>query len=127
MAKRKPTFEIYSYGIYSQWERDSKEIPTLIEITDTITAELDLEFGYLIKVKGGKGCKLTFTINHPHIHDKEGNPMKPFEGEHYVNTNDWEFFLGDTIWEPVEDKKGAWELITCFEGKVVAHKILRMI
>ncbi len=127
MAKRKPSFELYSYGIYSKWERDSKEIPRLLEITDVIKAEPDLEFGYLLKVKGGKGCKLTFRINHPEIHDKNGKPMLPFEGEHYVNSNDWEFFLGDTIWEPVEDKLGSWELITYFEGKVVAHKVLRMV
>lgn len=127
MAKRKPTFELYSYGIYSNWDRQSREIPKLLEITDVITAELDVEFGYLIKVRKGKGCRLTFVINHPNIHDKDGRPMLPFEGEHFVNSNDWEFFLGDTVWAPLEDKRGPWELITFYEGAVVARKILNLI
>ncbi|MFB6317041.1 DUF3859 domain-containing protein [Saccharicrinis sp. FJH54] len=124
MPKQKPSFEIYTYGIYSKWDRDSKDIPKIIKITDRIPAEIDIEFGYLLKIKRGKGIRLEFKIEHPPFKDDKGKTRPPFTGEHYVNGNDWEFFLGDTIWEPVSDKIGKWTLSTYYEGKVVAKKTL---
>ena len=41
--------------------------------------------------------------------------------------NDFRFFLGDTIWEPLEDKKGEWRLITWLDGVKVADKTLVMV
>mgnify|MGYP001110013901 CR=1 FL=1 len=127
MAKRKPEFELYSYGIYSQWERESKEIPKLMEITTIIPAQIDIEFGYVLKIKRGKGIKLHFTIEHPPFEDENGKLMPPFTGEHFVNSNDWQFFLGDTIWEPMHNKLGEWRLITEYNGQVVASKTLNII
>lgn len=127
MPKQKPTFEIYTYGIYSKWDLSSKDIPRIIKITDQIPAEIDIEFGYILKVKRGKGIKLEFKIEHPPFKDDKGNVRPAFTGEHYVNSNDWEFFLGDTVWEPVQDKTGKWKLITYFNGKVVANKTLYVI
>ncbi len=37
-------------------------------------------------------------------------------------TNDWDFFLGDTIWEPVSDKIGLWRLITSIDGVTLEDK-----
>ena len=124
MPKRKPEFEIYTYGIYSKWDRESKDIPKILEITDTIPAQLDIEFGYVLKIRRGKGIKLDFIIDHPPFKDESGNISPPFVGEHYVNSNDWQFFLGDTIWEPIDDKKGKWTLITKYKGQIVAEKSL---
>ncbi|MGL5620304.1 MAG: DUF3859 domain-containing protein, partial [Tannerellaceae bacterium] len=36
--------------------------------------------------------------------------------------NDWQFFLGDTVWAPIEDKVGTWTLITYLDGKEIARK-----
>ena len=126
MPKQNPTFEIYSYGIYSKWDRNSKDIPKVLKITDRIPAEVDIEFGYLLKIKRGKGIRLEFEIDHPPFKDESGNIMPPFRGEHFVNSNNWEFFLGDTIWEPVHDKTGKWILTTFYNGRTVAQKTLHI-
>ena len=104
MAKRKITWELYSYGIYSRWERSSKELPRLMDITDRIPVQPDIEFGYILKIIGAKGKKLEFCIDHPPFNDDKGNPAPPFEGEYFINSNNYDFFLGDTVWEPFEDK-----------------------
>lgn len=123
MAKKKIDIKIKSYGIYSQWDRSSKELPKLRKVTTDIPAELDVEFGYILHIKGGKGTMLEFVIKHPPFIDvKTGDTAPDFVGEHYVNSNDWMFFLGDTIWEPVEDKVGIWEVVVFMDGKEVANK-----
>ncbi|MDG5800682.1 DUF3859 domain-containing protein [Marinilabiliaceae bacterium ANBcel2] len=122
MAKKRPKVELYSYGIYEPWERDSKKIPSLKEITTKIPIVKNIEFGYVIKIKKGKGSKIDFIINHPPFIDKSGEIAPPFSGREYVNSNDWEFFLGDTVWEPYEDKIGTWELITWLNDKEIARK-----
>ncbi|MGL5317692.1 MAG: DUF3859 domain-containing protein [Bacteroidales bacterium] len=123
MAKKKIDIKIKSYGIYTQWDRSSKDLPKLRKVTTDIPAELDVEFGYILQIKGGKGTLLDFIIKHPPFMDlKTGQPAADFVGEHFVNSNDWMFFLGDTIWEPVEDKKGIWEIVVYMNGKEVANK-----
>ena len=124
MAKRKITYEIYSYGIYARWDNSGKDLPKLIKITDKIPAEVHTEFGYVIEIKGAKGKKLEFVIEHPPFTDSSGEISPPFRGEHYISSNDYRFYLGDCIWEPVEDKKGPWRFLTCLEGKLLADKIL---
>ncbi|MCU4177364.1 DUF3859 domain-containing protein [Carboxylicivirga sp. N1Y90] len=128
MAKKKISYELYSYGIYSRWERESKQLPKLVEITTQITIKPDIEFGYVIKIKGAKGKKLVYEIDHPLFKDKHGNIEAPFVGEVYVNSNDYEFFLGDTVWEPYEDKAGEWKLSTWMDDELIAYKqlILRL-
>lgn len=123
MAKKKIDLKIKSYGIYTQWDRSSKELPKLKKVTAEIPAELDVEFGYILHIKGAKGTLIEFEIKHPDFIDvKTGSVAPTFVGEHYVNSNDWLFFLGDTIWEPIEDKKGIWEIRTFIDGKEVAFK-----
>lgn len=123
MAKRRPTFKLYSYGEYSKWDRQSKEIPKILNFTTEIEAKIGTEFGYVLHIKNGKGETVMFKIDHPPFTDEEGNIRPPFTGEQFIRTNDFQFYLGDYIWEPLEDKLGKWELTTYYAGQVVAHKI----
>ncbi|MCD7937239.1 MAG: DUF3859 domain-containing protein [Tannerellaceae bacterium] len=43
-------------------------------------------------------------------------------GTYFINRNDFLFFPGDTLWEPVEDKKGSWTLSVRYKDKVIATK-----
>jgi len=126
MAKRRPTFKIYSYGEYEIWDRESKSIPRILEFKTEITARIGTEFGYVLHIKNGKGEKLEFRIDHPPFTDEDGNVRPPFTGEQFIRTNDFEFYLGDCIWEPLEDKLGKWEITTFYKGEVVAHKIFNL-
>lgn len=118
---------MHSCGLYDGWDRDSRELPSLVRITDEIEAALDIEFGYILRIRNARNSKITFRIEHPPFMDSSGHPAPPFEGELYVKTNDFRFFLGDTIWEPVEDKKGPWRLLTWLDGTKVADKTLTML
>ena len=118
---------MFSYGEYSKWNRSSKEIPKILEFTTEIMAEIGTEFGYVLHIKNGKGEKLTFKIDHPPFNDNEGNLRPPFIGEQFIRTNDFKFYLGDCVWEPLEDKLGKWELTTYYNGKEVARKIFKLI
>ena len=97
MNKRKPDFRMYSYGEYSQWDRSSRELPKILNITDTIRAEIGTEFGYILKISGGKGKRITFRIEHPPFKNEDDKIVPSFEGEYFVGSNDYEFFLGDCI------------------------------
>lgn len=124
MGKKKIESELYSYGIYSRWDRDKKELPKLVKITTKIPLELDIEFGYVIRIRGAKGKRIQFEIDHPHFTDENGKIALPFTGEYFVKSNDYQFFLGDTIWKPLHDKKGEWKLTTWLDGKVLFQKSL---
>ena len=121
-GKRKPDVELYSYGIYSPWNRQSRDLPDLKEITTLIPVRPDVEFGYVLKIRGGKGYSLTYEIVHPPIRDENGEWMPPFTGEIIIPSNDWDFFLGDMVWKPFEEKAGQWLLITRIQGREVARK-----
>lgn len=126
MAKRKIKISMYSYGEYAEWDRESKAIPKLLEITSEIKAKIGTEFGYVLHIKQAKGETLNFQIDHPPFKDSDGNISAPFTGEQFIRTNDYEFFLGDCVWEPLEDKLGIWKLTTWHDGKVVAEKSFRL-
>ncbi len=127
MARKKIDIELYSYGQYTEWNRGSRNLPKIVDITDTIEAEIGTEFGYILKIRKAKGKKLEFRIIHPPFKDEAGVVMPHFTGEYYINSNDYAFFLGDCIWEPLEDKLGEWRLITYLDGQVIADKILKLI
>lgn len=127
MGKRKPLIKMYSYGEYSKWDRSSKAIPKILNFVTEIKAELGTEFGYVLHVKQGKGETLTFKIDHPPFKDDQGNLRPPFTGEQFIRTNDFEFYLGDCIWEPLEDKLGNWEITTYYKGEIVAQKTFKLI
>jgi hypothetical protein len=127
MPKKKPEVTVHSYGLYEGWNRESRELPTLVAISNEIKAELDVEFGYILRIRNARNGKITFRIEHPPFNDSSGKTAPPFEGGLYVKTNDYRFFLGDTIWSPVEDKRGEWRLITWLDDVKVADKTLLLI
>lgn len=117
---------MHSHGLYDGWERDSKDLPNLVKMTTEIETAVDIEFGYILRIRNARNAKITFRIEHPPFLGSDGNIAPPFDGELYVKTNDFRFFLGDTIWAPVEDKRGTWRLITWLDGEKVADKTLNM-
>ena len=125
--KSLPDVEIISYGKYSRWNSESRDLPALEDLTYEVKAEIDVEFGMIIEVRHGKGRFLEYTIHHPPFKDKSGGIAPSFVGEYQIRSNPFQFFLGDTIWEPVNDKKGEWELIIKIEGKVLAQKKLLLV
>jgi len=122
-----PEVEIISYGKYTRWNDDSRALPEIEQLTYQIVAEIDIEFGMIIEIWHGKGRYLEYIINHPPFKDKQGNIVPSFEGEYQVKANPYLFFLGDTIWEPIEDKRGTWEFIVKIDQQQVAMKKLELI
>lgn len=122
MAKRKPVIRIRSYGIYSGWDSSAKDLPRIVEFTTRVPAEIDIEFGLVVNIQKAKNQELTYCIDHPGIRDVDGNPREPFDGVVFVKTNDWDFYLGDTIWEPIADKIGNWQMTLELDGKLIADK-----
>ena len=121
-VKGKPKIKMRSYGIYTKWDSESKALPRITEFTDRIPAEIDIEFGFIVKITGAKNQELDYCIDHPGILDAEGNRRAPFTGSVYVKTNDWDFFLGDTVWHPIADKLGNWRLTLELGGELIADK-----
>lgn len=122
MAKLKPDFKLRTFGIYTQWDSQSKDLPAIVEVTDRIPAVVDVEFGFVINVRKGRTARLEYRIDHPGILDDSGRRRPPFTGFVHVKTSDWDFFLGDTIWTPIDDKLGDWHLSISWDGSVVAEK-----
>lgn len=122
MVKRKPEIRMRTYGIYTKWDSESKELPKIREITTHVPAELHIEFGFIVQVKGAKNKELHYCIDHPGILDSEGRRRGPFDGTVYVKSNQWDFYLGDTIWEPIQDKIGDWHMWLELNGARVAEK-----
>lgn len=44
--------------------------------------------------------------------------MAPFSGEEYIKQNDWRFFIGDTIWSPIENKAGPWRIALAIDDVI---------
>ncbi|MDV7104407.1 DUF3859 domain-containing protein [Vibrio sp. TH_r3] len=126
MAKRSAIITMTSYGIYSTWDSKSKQLPKILDFTTEVPAEVDVEFGFILNIKKAKGKKIHFCIYHPGISSDEGEVMAPFSGLEHINNNDWDFYLGDTIWLPIENKLGSWRMVVELEGQVVAEKTFNL-
>ena len=122
MAKYKPVTKMKTYGIHSQWQIKSKDLPIIQQFTTDIPAEIDIEFGFIVNIKKARGAKIRFCIAHPGILDAEGNVRMPFTGEVHVTNNDWDFYLGDTVWPPIADKCGNWRITIELGSKILADK-----
>ena len=122
MPKRKPEVRIRSYGVYSNWDAKTKLLPRIEEFTTRVPATIDIEFGFIINMKWAKNSELDYCIDHPGILDANGKRRAPFDGSVYVKTNDWDFYLGDTIWKPIKDKLGPWKMSVEMDGTLVAEK-----
>ncbi|WP_438865475.1 DUF3859 domain-containing protein [Neptunicella sp.] len=127
MAKNKAQFEILSYGIHSKWDAESKALPKIRQFTTEIPAQIDIEFGFVINIKKAKGSKVRYCIYHPDIPDEDGIPMAPFDGEEYIRSNDWDFYLGDTIWPPIQNKLGDWRMTLELDGNIIADKTFEVV
>lgn len=122
MAKKKPVVKIRSYGIYSKWDSKSKVLPKIQEFTTSIPAEVDIEFGLIINIQNARGGKIFYRIEHPGIYDNVGKLRAAFTGEVHIKNNAWDFYLGDTIWLPIEDKCGNWRMTIEYNNSVIADK-----
>ncbi|MBF0430028.1 MAG: DUF3859 domain-containing protein [Fibrobacteria bacterium] len=121
-GKKKFNIIMTSYGIYSPWDHAKKELPSIKNFFLTVPAQTGIEFGYILNITKAKGRRLTFKIDHPPFKDDKGNIRPPFTGEVFVKTNDWDFFLGDYVWEPIEDKIGEWRLTSYIDNTIIADK-----
>ena len=122
MARPKPIVDIVSFGIYTQWDNKEKALPKIRQFTLQVPAEIDIEFGLTVNIKKAKNRKVRFCIDHPGILDKKGHVMPPFEGEEYIRSNDWDFYLGDTLWDPLDDKVGPWRMTLELDDDIIAEK-----
>jgi hypothetical protein len=127
MAKKKAEVRIESCGLYTPLDKGGKDLPKLVRFTDEIPCEPGVEFGYILHIRKGRGMKLTFRIDHPPFVSSDGEPAPPFTGEEYIRSNDWKFFLGDTTWEPIDDKAGDWRIRTWLDGDLVADRTLTLV
>lgn len=119
---RRPEVSIRSYGIYTRWDAESKDLPRVQEFTTTVPAVVDIEFGFIVNIRSGKNQQLDYCIHHPGIRDDSGKVRLPFDGTVYVKGNDWDFYLGDTIWLPISDKLGPWRMTVGMDGDILAEK-----
>ncbi|WP_404309438.1 DUF3859 domain-containing protein [Neorhodopirellula lusitana] len=122
MAKRRREVRMRTFGIHSKWDSTSKDLPRLVEPTTQVPAQVDIEFGFVVNIKNAKNCELEFCIDHPGILDDQGKRRPPFDGTVYVKSNDWNFYLGDTVWEPIDDKVGTWRMWLELDSEVIAEK-----
>tara|TARA_R110002167_G_scaffold66407_1_gene187897 strand:- start:283 stop:714 length:432 start_codon:yes stop_codon:yes gene_type:complete len=122
VSKLRSFFDITSFGIYKHWNEKEKALPKIKTFTTDIPAELDIEFGFIVNCKKAKRKKLTYYIYHPDIPDASGQILPPFTGEVYVANNDWDFYLGDTIWLPLNNKVGDWRMVIKHDDQVLAEK-----
>ena len=122
MAKPKPLVKLQTYGIHSKWDSKSKALPQIKEFTTDIPAEIDIEFGLTVNIKNARGAKIFYCIDHPGIYDDASKLRAPFTGEVHITNNDWDFYLGDTIWPPIDDKCGPWRMTIELNKQIVADK-----
>ncbi|MDO6747033.1 DUF3859 domain-containing protein [Gilvimarinus sp. 1_MG-2023] len=127
MAKKKPEVRIKNWGIYTPWDHSAKSLPTLLKSTFDIPCEEGIEFGYIANIKKAKNKKLQYCIYHPDIPDETGNSLPPFSGEEYIRQNDWNFFIGDTIWKPIGNKQGPWRITLAIDGEIITDKTFRLL
>ncbi|EGA67565.1 DUF3859 domain-containing protein [Vibrio brasiliensis] len=127
MAKRTPVVEMASYGIYQGWDSNAKKLPQIAEFTTKVPADEDIEFGFIVNIKKAKGEVIEFCIDHPGVLGKKGQMLEPFTGDMHVGSNDWDFYLGDTIQllDPIngfESNIGKWRMMISIKGSIVAEK-----
>ena len=127
MSKKKPEIRMVSFGRYTPFDKQSDELPRVLEFTTEIPAEVGVEFGYILEIRKARGARLTFRIDHPPFPNETGEVTGPFTGEQYVRTSDYSFFLGDTVWPPAEDKAGDWTLTTWLDGERIGRKTFTLV
>lgn len=132
MAKRSAQIQMTSYGIYNTWDSRTKDLPKIQEFTTTIVAQEEVEFGFTVNIKKAKGERMKYCITHPGIINKKGKVLAPFDGEEHVGSNDWTFYLGDTIQllhpvDGLESNLGEWHMVLEMQGNVIAEKTFKVV
>jgi len=122
MTKRKTEIEMVSWGRYTSWRSTMKELPQILEFTTDIPCNLDQEFGFTLVIKNGKGKIIDFCIEHPPFTNNLGKSEPSFTGKYHIKNNNYRFYLGDRIWEPIEDKRGLWVVTAMINKEVIAQK-----
>ena len=124
MKKSNKKFDLIleSYGIYTRWNKNSRDLPEIVKFTDQVPAQMDTEFGMILRIKKGKGVKLGYCIKHPPFRDNKGNVEPEFTGYQMITSNDYLFFIGDCIWEPVSDKAGEWIIELFFKDEMIMSR-----
>ena len=126
MSKKKVEIIVYSFGLYTNWKSKGKGIPKPIEFTTEIPITSDVEFGFVLRIKNGRGEKITYCTEHPPFKDDSGKIMPPFTGDEHISENDYYIFLGDTVWDPIDTKAGKWKITAYHNGKIVASKTFNL-
>jgi len=119
-----PKVNIVSFGRYTAWNKEDRDLPVLIALTDRIRAEAGVEFGMILEIGQAKGRYLQYSIEHPPFRDPSGQVVPPFTGEYQIRSNPARFFLGDAVEDPVEDKKGDWFFKILMDDRLLAEKKL---
>ena len=122
MAKKKIEVRQRSCGKYERWDAEAADLPRFLEATKRIDAVVGVEFGFVVNIRGAKNKELYDCIDHPGILEDKGHPRPPFDGWVYIKQNDWSFYLGDTIWEPISDKLGPWRMTLELDDRVIADE-----
>jgi hypothetical protein len=117
-----PKVEIISYGLYSGWNSRDRELPDLVSLTDRVEGKKDAEFGMMVEIRQAKGRYIRYVIEHLPFREKDGSLMPPFTGDYQIRTNPARFFLGDSVEDPVEEKKGIWEFRILYDDIILARK-----
>lgn len=127
MAKRNVEIKIINFGIYDKFNHEDEDLPALVDFADKIPARLDIEFGMTVDIRKARGEIIHWRIDHPPFPDSSGNTAPSFQGQFHVNSPEYKFFLGDTVWEPVDEKLGLWTLSVIWQGKTLASKKLWLV
>ena len=122
MSVKKFPVKVVSYGRYSRWDASSKELPKLQEFTREIEAEVGVEFGYIVKIQKARRETIDYAIHHPPFKGSDGEIAPTFTGTMRIPTNDYLFFIGDTLWEPLADMCGTWRLTLSIRGRLIADQ-----
>ncbi len=127
MARKRPKVSVVSYGLYERFDATARELPKLDRFSTAVPLRLGQEFGYVLNIKHGRGLKIDFEIAHPRVPDRAGVVMTPFRGDQFVRTSDFDFFLGDALWEPLDAMVGEWTLTTRLDGREVARRTFEVL
>ncbi len=124
MAKKrnKITVTTLNYGLYAKWSNRCRELPKFLKFTTKIPARIEAEFGYTLEIKGAKGKSICYEVHHPPFCDNEGTVEATFTGEIAIHSNTFYTYLGDTLWEPIDDKVGIWRVVARIDNQVIEDK-----
>lgn len=129
MAKKQNKIDVktVSWGLYAKWSNRCRELPRFLKFTTEIPARYESEFGYILKIKNGKGKSVDYTVIHPPFCDSQGNVEPPFTGSIPVRGGEFDVYIGDTLWEPIADKVGCWRVIAKIEGVTVEDRSFQIL